>query len=306
MESTRKFVADDGATVAYRLWRPGRPRRTIVAIHGLASNLTRWSEFAATTRLAETWDILRLDLRGHGDSLVRGRVGFDVWCADLRALLRAEEITETVLLGHCLGANLALWFAKRESAVVGGLVRGMVLIEPMFGEALAGETMLKVVRLRPWIAALTPFLRGVAALGLHRRRLDRLDLAELDREARAAMENSGGDFPVSRYASIREDLKSLPLTIYLQDLLAVTGPLPDLSGLAVPSLALLSEGTAFTDPERTARLLSVLPDCRVVRLDAQHWIPTERPEAMRRTIEEWCDERFGRQAAKCESATRPL
>lgn len=287
MDSMRNFVAGDGANIAYRLWRPGAPRRTIVAIHGLASNMTRWSEFAATTRLAGTWDILRLDLRGHGGSLYRGRVGFDEWCADLAALLAAEGVTQAVLLGHCLGANVALWFAQREPRIVAG----MVLIEPMFQAALAGE-MTRAIRLRPWIAALMPLFRGVAALGLHRRHLDMLDLAELDREARAAMARSGG-FPVSRYASIREDLRGLPLTVYLQDLLAVTGPLPELSSLAVPSLALLSAGTSFTDPETTGRLLGALPDCRIVRLDAQHWIPTEQPEAMRRAIEDWCDERFG-------------
>ena len=176
------FMAGDGAAIAYRLWRPGQPRRTIVAIHGLASNLTRWSEFAATTRLKESWDILRLDLRGHGNSLFRGRVGFDEWCADLAALLRAEGVTESVLLGHCLGANVALWFAQREPA----FVRGLVLIEPMFRQALAGE-MLKAVRLRPWIVAVMPLLRGIAALGMHRRHLDELDLEQLDREARAAM-----------------------------------------------------------------------------------------------------------------------
>lgn len=283
-----ELTAADGATIAYRLRRPGAPRRTIVAIHGLASNLTRWSEFAATTRLAETWDILSLDLRGHGGSLYRGRIGFDEWCADLAELLAAEGVTETVLLGHCLGANVALWFAHRQPQ----RVKGMVLIEPMFRQALAGE-MLKAVRLRPWIVALVPLLRGIAALGLHRRQLAMLDLAQLDREARASMSQDGG-FPVSRYSSIREDLRGVPLTVYLQDLLAVTGPLPDLAGLTVPSQALLSAGTAFTDPEVTARALAELPDCRIVRLKAQHWIPTEQPEAMRRAIEDWCDERFGR------------
>jgi pimeloyl-ACP methyl ester carboxylesterase len=284
----RTLLTSDGAVVGYRLLRQDKPRRTIVAIHGLASNLTRWSEFAATTGLTAGWDILRPDLRGHGASLNRGRIGFDQWCTDLAAILQAEGITEVVLLGHCLGANVALWFADRQPH----LVRGMVLIEPMFRSALAGE-MLKAVRLRPWIAALLPLLRGVAALGIHRRHLDRLDLEQLDREARTAMANAGG-FPVSRYASIREDLRGVPLTAYLQDLLAVTAALPELPGLTTPTLALLSAGTAFTDPEVTARELAALPDCRIMRLAAQHWIPTEQPEAMRRAIEEWCDERFGR------------
>jgi pimeloyl-ACP methyl ester carboxylesterase len=287
MDYARTFIATDGTAIAYRLWRSGPPRRTIVAIHGLASNLTRWSEFTATTRLKESWDILSLDLRGHGGSLFRGKVGFDEWCADLAEVLGAEGITETVLLGHCLGANLALWFAQRHPETV----RGVVLIEPMFRAALAGE-MRKAVRLRPWIAALLPFLRGIAALGIHRRQLDELDLEALDREARAAMA-SQGEFPVARYASIRDDLRGVSLTVYLQDLLAVTGSLPELSRLTAPTLALLSAGTAFTDPAITARELVALPDCRVVHLEAQHWIPTEQPEAMRRAIEEWCDERFG-------------
>lgn len=288
MDATRTFIAGDAATIAYRLWRPGGPRRTIIAIHGLASNMTRWSEFVATTRLADSWDILRLDLRGHGGSLHRGRVGMEAWCADLAALVHAEYIPEAVLVGHCLGANLALWFAHRQP----DLVAGLALVEPMFRQALVGE-LARVARLRPLMAAVVPVLRGVAALGLHRQQLATLDLEQLDQETRAAMTQTGSGFPEARYASIREDLRSLPVSVYMQDMLAVTGPLPELAGIRVPTLALLSSGSTFSEPEVTARLLAALPDCRIVRMPAQHWIPTEQPEAMRRTIEAWCDERFG-------------
>ncbi len=286
--TTMRTLTFNGATIAYRLRRPGEPRRTIVALHGLASNMTRWSEFAAATRLAESWDILCVDLRGHGNSLHRGRVGMEVWCADLAALLAHERVPRAVLVGHCLGANLALWFAHRHP----GLVAGLALVEPMFRQALTGE-LARAARLRPLIAAALPVLRGLAAIGLHRRHLDALDLEQLDREARAAMAASGGAFPKARYASVREDLRSLPLSIYLQDMLAVTGPLPALPGITVPTLALLSAGTSFTDPGLTARALAALSNCQVVRLDAQHWIPTEQPEAMRRAIEDWCRAAFG-------------
>lgn len=289
MDTTRTFTASDDTAIAYRLWRPAAPRRTVVAIHGLASNMTRWTEFAATTRLAESWDILRVDLRGHGDSLFRGRVGMAVWCGDLAALLAHEQVPRAVLVGHCLGANLALCFARREPARVAGLV----LIEPMFREALTGQ-MARVARLRPMLAALAPPLRLLAALGLHRRHLARLDLEQLDREARAAMAGAGGVFPEARYASVPEDLRSLPVSIYLQDMLAVTDRLPDLAEIAAPTLALLSAGAPFSDPEVTARQLAALPDGRIIRMNARHWLPTEQPEAMRRAIEEWCDERFGR------------
>lgn len=282
MDTGKTFTAADGTRIAYRLRREGAPRRTLLLLHGLASNHTRWSEFAATTRLAADWDILRPDLRGHGDSLYRGRIDMRTWCDDLTGLLAAEGVTQTVLVGHCLGANLALWFAQHASRRVSGLV----LIEPMFRAALAGS-LARVAALRPLLAALAPPLCLLAALGLHRRRLARLDLAALDREARAAMA-AHGRFPEARYSSVLEDLRSLPTSVYVQDLLAVTGPLPAPAAIGVPTLALLSAGGTFSDPEATARLLAPLPQGRIVRIPAQHWIPTEQPQAMRETIEAWC------------------
>jgi pimeloyl-ACP methyl ester carboxylesterase len=278
------FVARDGASLAYRLRRPGAPRRTLVLIHGLASNLTRWSEFVATTRLAADWDLLRLDLRGHGGSVWRGRVDVGLWCDDLAALLAAEGVARAVLVGHCLGASVALGFARRFPHAT----EGLVLIEPMFREALKG----RLARVARWRAALVPAvaaLKALAALGVHRRALAPLDLERLDREARAAMARAGSAFPEKRYSSPWEDLKSFPASVYLQDLLAVTARLPDLTEIRTPVLALLSSGAAFTQLALTARRLAELPRCETVVLDAQHWIPTEQSEAMRRAIEAWCD-----------------
>lgn len=284
METARTLQRPDGATIAYRIARAAAPRGTVLLIHGLASNLTRWWRFVAETRLARNWNIVRVDLRGHGGSPWRGRVGMDVWCADLAALLAAEGIPRAVLVGHCLGANVALWFAHRHAQQVAALV----LVEPMFRDALK-ETLARVAR---WRAALQPAvlaLRALGALGLHRRRLAPLDLEQLDRAASAAMARAQDGFPVDRYSSVREDLKSFPAAVYLQDLLAVTGPLPELDAIRAPTLALLSAGAALSDPEVTARRLAALAGCRIERLPAEHWIPTEQPEAMRRLIEDWCE-----------------
>lgn len=264
--------------------RAAAPRGTLLLIHGLASNLTRWWQFVAKTRLVRDWNIVRVDLRGHGDSPWRGRVGMDVWCADLDALLAAERIPRAVLVGHCLGANVALWFAHRHPERVAGLV----LVEPMLSDALK-ETLARVARWRPALQPVVLVLRMLGALGLHRRRLVPLDLEQLDREAGAAMAGAQNGFPVERYSSVREDLRSFPTAVYLQDMLAVTGPLPELDAIRTPALAMLSAGAALTDPDLTASRLAALPDCRIERLPAEHWIPTEQPEAMRRLIEAWCE-----------------
>ena len=288
MESARTLRTQEGVTIAYRASRVAAPRGMLVLLHGLASNLSRWSEFVATTRLAQTWDMVRLDLRGHAGSLCRGRIGMHEWCSDIAAILRAEGAPRALLVGHCLGANVALWFAQRMPQATSGLV----LIEPMFRQALRGP-LATVAAWRPLLALLVPALRALAALGVHRRRLAALDLAALDREARAAMARHGGGFPEQRYASPLEDLKSFPLVVYLQDLLAVTGPLPELAAIGAPALALISTGTTLGNPEIAAQLLGRLPHGEIARIAAQHWIPTEQPEAMTALIERWCEQFAG-------------
>ncbi len=282
MDRARTLRAADGAVLAYRLWRTAGSRGVIVFLHGLASNATRWSELVDRTPLKESWDLLRPDLRGNGDSLWRGRLGLREWCDDLAAVLDAEGYPRATLVGHCLGANVALAFASRLPARVDRLV----LVEPMPPEALTGAPAL-AARLRPLVVPVAALVRALNAAGLRRRRLAPMDLVALDRRTREALRRIG-PAAFEGHAGPWEDLRSTPVGAYLQMFRALTAPLPDPASIAAPALALLSTGTAFTDPALTERWLARMPRCRVVRLDAQHWIPTERPEEMRRAIEEFC------------------
>ena len=285
LDSARSLRTRDGAVLGYRLWRPGAPRRTLVLLHGLASNQSRWSEFVAHTSLRADWDILRPDLRGHGASLDRGRIGMEEWCADLAAVLEAERAPRAVVAGHCLGANVAVEFARREP----GAVLGLVLIEPMLRGAFRG-TLNAAARLRPLSVPVAWLVRALNALGVYRRRVPPLDLVALDRETRAAMSRGASETLLRRYASPWLDLGTTPTGAYLQSLIAVSRGLDDLGAIRVPVLALLSTGGALSDPVLTERRLRALPSCRVLRLAAHHWIPTKQPEAMRNAIEEWCAE----------------
>lgn len=210
----------------------------------------------------------------------------DEWCADLAEVMTAEGYPRAVLVGHCLGANIAVEFASRHADKTAGLV----LIEPMARPALTGG-LRTIAGLRPLFVPIIWSILALNALGLHRRRLATLDLQALDRETRAAMARAGtADALVKRYASPLLDVRETPSAVYLQMLTAVSSGLPDLATIRAPALALLSASTAFTDPVITERLLAALPGGRVVRLDAHHWIPTERPDEMRRAIEGWCAE----------------
>jgi pimeloyl-ACP methyl ester carboxylesterase len=285
-ELDRTLITADGAAVAYRINRVETPRRLLVLIHGLASNMTRWSEFVERTTLKDSWDILRLDLRGQGRSIWRGRIRMEDWCADLVNILQKEGYSHAVVAGHCLGAHIAIWFAARYPERAASLI----LIEPLLQRAVTGQQR-KHQLFAPLFPPLVEIIRIMNRLGLYRRRFPLLDLRELDQKTRAAMSASGTTAPLlRRYASPWYDLRYIPSTNYLQGLLELNRPLLFLAEIKMPALALLSTGKTFADPEITRRLLSDLPRCSIKLLDSQHWIPTERPDEMRHAIEQWCRE----------------
>ena len=287
-DAIHTLVAGDGALLSYCASLPGRPRGALVLLHGLASNHTRWSEFAAGTALRDEWALLRPDLRGQGASVFRGRIDIARWCADLVSLLDAQSCAQAVLVGHCLGANLALAFAARHPDRTAALV----LIEPMPPEALTG-TLRYVRKLRALVRLLVPPVRALNALGMHRRELPLLDLAQLDRETRAALaRGAAGEAQLAKYASPLADLRTTATAAYLQALLCVMQSLPALERIAVPVLALLSRHSSFTDPAITRGVLRRLPDSEIEEVPARHWIPTEQPAAMRAAIDTWMQRRF--------------
>jgi len=286
MDTLHTLITADGATLSYRRWHTPEAALALpplVLLHGAASNLTRWSEFTEQTRLRETRDILRMDLRGHGRSLYRGRVRLEKWCDDIAAMLKQEGYARAILIGHCLGANIAAAFAARYP----GMTAGIVLVEPILQEALTGQLR----TLHPYLPLLkfASFLIRIAnRLGLYRRHLEVLDLRELDREFRKRLtEPGGGEALVKRYASPLHDLRNMPSASFLQDLVEVERPLP-LEKIRAPFLALLSTGRTFADPDVTRALLSRLPHGEIHTLESKHWIPTEQPQAMREQIEAWC------------------
>ncbi|MBW2272875.1 MAG: alpha/beta hydrolase [Deltaproteobacteria bacterium] len=94
----------------------------LVLLHGGGANVSWWTHLAPA--LAERFHVTALDFRGHGDSDYPEEVekgGFDV---DLRALLDHLAKPDAVLVGHSMGAHVALRHAAASSAT-----RAIVLLE---------------------------------------------------------------------------------------------------------------------------------------------------------------------------------
>jgi len=244
----------DGSALAYRISRArsGAPAGTLVLLHGLASNLTRWTEFVEQTTLRPTWDIVRVDLHGHGGSFIRGAIGIEHWCRDLLAVLDREGCDCALLAGHSLGANIAIGFAARHPARVGGLA----LIDPVLPDA---------VRAVPrWLRSLLPLLRVLSGavrllnrLGLHRGDLPHRDLRRLDEEMRSRLLAAGKQTEfVRRYSSPTADLKYFPTANYLQELVEMLRPLPPLDAPGVPLLVLLLKAAALAATDAAMTMAS--------------------------------------------------
>lgn len=294
MDDTCRLTLADGVTLTYRHWHaPDNPeRRTLVLLHGLASNYTRWAEFTEQTALKQTWDILRPDLRGHGESPTRGKISLETWCDDLLRLLDVAGADRAVIAGHSLGAQVACLFTARHPA----RVLGLVLLDPIHPPALRGG--LGLMRRLVWLLRLVVgIVRFLNRVGFRRRRFPLRDLRALDKSMRVMLAASGDARQiVLHYTAPRDDLRYMPLAHYLQELVEITRPLPPPETLPAPARILLSKGVAFVDTATMRAWASRFPSGEIQPVAAYHWPLTERPIEVRLAIERFCDERTAQRA----------
>lgn len=291
MEQELSYLTEDGARLWYRRSGQEGNRTVVLMLHGLASNASRWREFADHVALDPRWDLLRLDLRGHRRSHYRGRLGHSVWSRDLAALMRHHGYRRAILIGHSLGAQLALNFAHTHPRSAAGLV----LIDPLFPDGLRGH-LATVAKYRSLLRLFIRVVWFLNRVGLHRRRYRDLDLEQLDRETRARLIDEPEIGIAELYARPFDDIRNLPLANYLQDIEAVTQPLPPLTSIETPTLVLLSKGVGLSSIEANQDRIARLPHAETVIIDADHWLLTERPLEARRAIEEWCGRLTSRRA----------
>lgn len=287
MDTAHTFRASDGVTIAYRIARAGAsPAPLLILIHGLASNVSRWAEFVEHTRLRGNWDLLRLDLRGHGGSFTRRGIGLARWVEDLRELLDHERCDSAVLAGHSLGAQVAVHFGAKYPS----RTRALILVDPVLRQVLRGELRL-AAHLAPLLRAFAAVVSALNSIGLRRRSIPARDLRALDEIARReCLSEQRQREMVAHYSSVLEDLRFFPVASFVREVLAMIDPLPALESLSMPVLALLSTGITYTQPHRIRELLARLPQGRTATVDAYHWPLTERPVEVREAIDIWCGE----------------
>src|SRR5512145_2129580 len=87
----------------------GAKAQSLVFIHGSGGNSSAWSQQYA--RLHKSFNIAAVNLPGHGKSGGEGKQDIRDYVLILRDILQVLNLTRPILIGHSLGAAIALEFA---------------------------------------------------------------------------------------------------------------------------------------------------------------------------------------------------
>jgi pimeloyl-ACP methyl ester carboxylesterase len=116
-----------GADVAWERWaRPGAP--PVVLVHGTSAHRGWWHHTAPA--LTGAYDVVALDLSGHGDSGRRPGYSMAGWAGEVLAVVAEVCGGRALVAGHSIGGLVAAGAAARHPEAVAGLVLADSIVTP--------------------------------------------------------------------------------------------------------------------------------------------------------------------------------
>jgi pimeloyl-ACP methyl ester carboxylesterase len=98
----------------------GVHKRSLIFIHGSGGDHTAWLNQYA--QLKNKYKLVAVDLPGHGRSEGSGEKHIKDYCVWIKNLLEVLELNDPILIGHSLGAAIALQFAVDHPGEISGIV----------------------------------------------------------------------------------------------------------------------------------------------------------------------------------------
>ncbi len=247
----KRTVESDGVRLAIR--DSGGEDRPVVLLHGLGFGQRSWDRVAP--RLSTRLRVVTYDQRGHGPSDASNDYSQAAFNADLATVLDKLKLEDAVLVGHSLGAVIAVEHSASRPGCAGvvGVDGGLPVMLPRADwELMEAEMRRLFPRLEMWAMK-------VMQLGS---RLSFEELKQLIEEYEAVTSHLGGAY----------DRISCPV-------LLIMGSRPD----PVP------QGEEIRDAVRKGAqsLRDAYPEVRVEWLPCGHNVPLEQPAELARLIIEF-------------------
>ncbi|MFI6564442.1 alpha/beta fold hydrolase [Streptomyces sp. NPDC050534] len=219
----------------------------LVFIHGWTANRHRWDH--QMTYFAEKRRVIRLDLRGHGDSTGAGVRTVAELAKDVVALLDHLEVRRAVLVGHSMGGMIAQTITLDHPE----RVERLVLVD-----SISRMTYSRGRGLLMGASTLVPFKMFVAA------NIRRAFAPGFPREEVRAYIKSSEDTP-------REVVMTLYGAMRAFDVLDRVGE------IRVPTLLIHGYHDIQLPVRQMLRMAKAYPDAVVRIIDAGHELPVEKP-----------------------------
>jgi pimeloyl-ACP methyl ester carboxylesterase len=260
-----RFVDADGVLTAFREW--GSQGTPVVLVGGFMEPTFVWEEVAPL--LARAHRVYALDLDGFGYTERRGPWTLAEWADQVQGFMRRLGISRPIVVGHSLGAAVALELARRRST------SRIVLLD---GDALGSGGA-------PWFVRAvlrhTPLVRSVLRLA-----------TRWDRPAKELLENAYGPrHPPLDHSLVRRWTKQLEAVGAEHALETIAGrPLPGFSRATMRTLRVRATvvwgAEDDVDGLRAGRRTGEDLSARVIVIpDAGHLSLLSAPVAVARAIE---------------------
>ena len=241
----------------------------MVLAHGIFNEL-RCFNLVLEQLLSRHVRIILFDQRGHGQSSIGGDgLGSLQMAGDYRAVLEYFDVTEGILVGHSMGAFLAVVLAEHYPQVVKARLRAMLLVSGHAGIAAKGslQNQLQI-----------PLIRvGLMPLILSSKWLGRLFIRTLF--GKVAQEEHVEVTRAILAANSKKDRVSLV------DFQVREDHYPALGQIKVPTIVVCGEQDRTCPRWHSERLGAEIPDARNVWLpDVGHAVVYEAPEIIDREV----------------------
>jgi pimeloyl-ACP methyl ester carboxylesterase len=261
-----RFDAESDVELHCLEWAPlpeAKARAPIILLHGGGANAHWWDPLAGP--LSRHGPVYALDFRGHGDSSYPDTRRVGAFNDDLEALIRWLGREDVIVIGHSLGAAVALDHASRFPRT-----RAIALVDLARGSSKGSRR-----RARLALALRNTYRTRAEAI-------ERFRFLPESSHASEALRRYVAEHSVREEANGRFGYKFDPAWFSLP-----TRPRPDLSRILCPTLLIRGGESALLSTEAGLEFIRQLEAGRFVEIpNSGHHVLIDQPEALAAALEE--------------------